>query len=244
LATHGTIILVLPRRDFIVVAADRMCVQVEPPNPPVTSQVTKIVCHPRLPLAVAIGGVANVEMGAYPDKLPGRSGEGTVFALIEQAFGEITAPGELRFERLLKLVRARVVPHVQNAQKFARDETPGSDPMTFLNVCSARWGKPDYHQIMIKNNVMFRDLSPPNYGTLSGADEMEGFLKAHLGGDVARIYARDESSPDELAAHAVEVIAAAVEWEKAVKKGEDLHCGGGVDVALVDERGARFVLRG
>jgi hypothetical protein len=217
LAASGTILLSVRREDFVVMAADRRWVSAKS-----WGDLPKIVLHPRLPLAFSTGGLTFLDGCETPRH---------IWRATRRIPG-LEAPDLPCVMRCLKEELRGRVKKVRRADPY-----PLPVPLRLVIVTVALWRRGRAHLAVLQLTDGEREESRPDFFHYPPC--LDVFYSRYPG--PGTIYGDGISDPGELAEHLRAVVAAGIAEEARIHGGRNQHCGGQVDVALVDVRGAHRV---
>jgi hypothetical protein len=238
----GTIVVGVPRAQFVVLGADRLWTKVlpKPGDTPWERQDRrqKIALHGSLPLAVAVAGLATLGPG-----------QDTV-AYVRELIAPLEA-SSLTFDTILERLRAPLeasLRAVRDPAKRALARNP-ADAEAKLRLKAARltllvgyvaadgatlgWAKLD--------DVWKTGRATPPRGVAAWPDVLDPFYtRGPLAGATA-LFGSSIQEPAKLAAHVRRVIEAGIREDARLNQERDRHVDGPVDVVLIDAQGARCV---
>jgi hypothetical protein len=235
----GTIIIGTTKDGYAVLAADRMASTWENGTSVPAGFHRKISLHDRLPIAIATAGLVYVfkhGISTHPKFVRTKtcirfilnrltSLDASTLPFIKAQYGKLMRPGILK----------------------AREESsqnPATHEKCNVVVAIALFYEdaPQLHAIgldFITGNIITEDhcafiLNPPSINDLYKKTEHDKSTYKHFLGE-------HETDPDRLSRHIHDSIARGIRVEAENHGGQNLECGGTIDVAMVDARGARFV---
>ena len=220
----GTIVVAVGRQHFAVVVADRLYHGHDALGRLTQGTHDKIVLHRILPLVLATAGFAFLP----PD---GRPTTGDLRAVAES----IKRPADLdvaaiadRFKhRFLEIVRAC-------RREMTADQLDKAKIDVFVAV--VRKGEASVARLRLTDDQEFIE-NPP----LSAPSSLETFYSGGRYADDAEVYGDRFANGPGLARHLKRVVADGIAAEAALNGGSNLEVGGGIDIAIVDKTGARFI---
>ena len=243
----GTILLAIKRSRFAVLAADRIYGSGTEETPagkgclvslfqgPATAAArkgvhTKIVLHRTLPLALASTGLA---------ELPERGRRIPTSRYLREIAAEVQDSSFLRESFVVPRLIERIEPLVRTVRQTVSDPRKGTKFKVVIAVILAR-----------ESGIVLNTL-----GMADTTEWVDGrHYLGHPGGPFDAFYSTgryareadlfegpEPDNPAALTAHARRVIMDGIEFEASLYDGQNREVGGGVDVALVDFNGARFV---
>jgi hypothetical protein len=222
-----TILIAAERESFCVMAADRMWQVYDAAGIDFRETRQKIVLHPTLPLAMCSGGFGSLPPGGK--LLP---------TLLEEIMATITRPSELTVGGILRRAEDRLRPLVQEALADP-SRLRHHDQLTVI-VALVRGRRAEIGRLNIAERV---SRSVDLQGTISTPPTLEEFYTTGRNANWDVLFGAPIRDPSRLASHLRVAIENGVEAERALNAGVNRETGGGVDVALVDASGARFVER-
>jgi hypothetical protein len=238
----GTIVIGIPRENFVVLGADRLWTSALPkPGDPSwerRGQQVKIARHDSLPLAVAAAGLAT--LGPRQDTVE------YVRELITPLDG-----ASLSFDAIV----GRLQPPLQESLRAVRDPARralAANPadteaqvrlkvarLTLL-VAYVTAGQATFGWIEIHDTWKAKRASPPR-GAVAWPDALDAFYTRGPYASAEAMFGYSIQEPARLAAHVRRVIEGGIQEDARLNLDRDRHVGGPVDVVLVDSEGARCV---
>jgi hypothetical protein len=238
----GTIIIGVPRAQFVVLGADRLWSTALPrPGDPLSERrgrQVKIALHESLPLAVAAAGLA--ALGPEQDTV----------AYIRQLITPLDK-SRLNFDTIVELLRTQLHDRLRAVRHPARDvlATKSADAETKIRLKAATLtllvayvaaGRATLGWLQLDDDWKAKRESPP-HGTVAWPDSLDHFyLKGPFAGTAA-LFGYSIQEPTKLAEHVRRVIEAGIREDARLNQGRNRHVGGPVDVVLIDAKGARCV---
>ncbi len=238
----GTIVLGVPRAQFVVVGADRLWTKVLP-KPGATpwerqDRRTKIALHGSLPLAVAVAGLAT--LGPAQDTV----------AYVHELITPLDA-SSLTFETILERLRQplqRSLREIRDPAKRALAANP-ADAEAKVRLKAARVtllvayvaaGRATLGWVQLDDAWKAGRASPPR-GVAAWPDALDAFYRRGPLAGAAALFGASVQGPAKVAEHVREVIEAGIREDARLNQDRDRHVGGPVDVVVIDARGARCV---
>jgi hypothetical protein len=238
----GTIVVGVPRAQFVVLGADRLWTKVlpKPGDTPWERQDRrmKIALHGSLPLAVAVAGLATLG----PDQ--------DTVAYVRELITPLDA-GSLSFDAIVARLRAPLQQSLQAVREPAKRAlaTNVADTRAKVSLKAARVtllvgfvasGEATLGWIQIDDAWKARRASPPR-GVAAWPDALDPFYTKGLLAGAAALFGYSIQEPAKLAQHVRGVIEAGIREDARLNQQLDRHVDGPVDVVLIDARGARCV---
>lgn len=238
----GTIVIGVPRAQFVVLGADRLWTNALPRSGDAPwerrGQQVKIARHPSLPLAVAAAGLGT--LGPEKDTV----------AYVRELITPVDR-ASLRFETIVERLRPSLhekLRAVRDPAKQALAANP-ADAEAQIRLKAARLtlliayvadGRATLGWVQIADDWSAKRESPP-HGAVAWPAVLDPFYTKgpFAGGSALFGYAIQE--PTKLAAHVRRVIEAGIREDARVNQDGDRHVGGPVDVVLIDAAGTRCV---
>lgn len=221
----GTVQVVLWHPGFVVLGSDTARLEEMKSN---AGYGSKIVCHDTLPLAIAVGGMAEFTVD---DK------ETVVIQLLREQFA--SWKGRVNLSDVMRWGTAVLLPLVKEANAAWPDEPPMKVSL-IVGLCNG--GRAESSVVEIQNGVDFvagsLNKSAVNYPATLPGWYADRFVRGKP--DPFRDKVHD---PAVVVAHAKEILEDAIKTDKRRSKGRLPHCGGHAEVVIVDSEGARFVRR-
>jgi hypothetical protein len=238
----GTIVLGVPRAQFVVVGADRLWTKVlpKPGDTPWERQDrrTKIALHGSLPLAVAVAGLAT--LGPDHDTV----------AYVRELITPLDA-ASLTFDAIVERLRQPLeasLREVRDPAKRALAVNP-ADPEAKLRLKAARVtllvayvaaGRGTLGWVQLDDAWKAGRALPPR-GVAAWPDALDPFYRDGPLAGATALFGAAIQGPAKLAEHVRGVIEAGIREDARLNQDRERHVGGPVDVVLVDAGGARCV---
>jgi hypothetical protein len=238
----GTIILGVPRADFVVLGADRLWTNAlaKPGDAPWErrGQQVKIARHPSLPLAVAAAGLG--ALGPEQDTV----------AYIRELITPVDS-ASLDFDTIVERVRPGLHESLRAVRDPARRALAANpaDAEAKIRLKAARVtlliayvtaGRAGFGSVEIDDHVRAKRESPPR-GAVAWPAALDPFYTRGPFAGAAALFGYSIHEPAKLAAHVRRVIEEGIREDARLNQDGDRHVGGPVDVVLVDAKGARCV---
>ena len=238
----GTIIIGVPRAQFVVLGADRLWSTALPRPGDTPSErrgrQVKIALHESLPLAVAAAGLAT--LGPEQDTV----------GYIRQLIAPLDK-SRLNFDTIVELLRTQLHDRLRAVRHPAKDvrATRSSDAeakirlkvatLTLL-VAYVAAGRATLGWLQLGDDWQAKRESPP-HGAVAWPDSLDRFyIKGPFAGTAA-LFGYSIQEPAKLAEHVRRVIEGGIREDARLYQERDRHAGGPVDVVLIDAKGARCV---
>jgi hypothetical protein len=233
----GTIAFVAHRKDFVVLAADKLSVFIDTGGPPIFTLGNKILAHPKLPLAIMTSSLASVEIGPYPN----RQEESAVETYILDEYHLLKSPQQISLEWLMQFSERVLLPLVKNQCLYTtNDKMAGVPSFARLHFGLMNGSVPICGTVNISETVD-NDERENCRPCLAGPNSLREFYSREFrGGNNEWIHGVPFNRQEALIRHARNVVLEGITKEQAIVRNEDRRCGGGVDVVIVDSRGARL----
>jgi hypothetical protein len=238
----GTIILGIPRAQFVVLGADRLWTNplAKPGDAPWDrrGQQVKIARHPSQPLAIAAAGLSM--LGPQQDTV----------AYIRELITPLDR-SSLDFDTIVERLR----PALHQALRAVRDParqaqaTDPADPRSRIRLQAAQvtlliaYVTPDgatLGSLQIADDWQAKRESAPR-GAVAWSSALDRFYTTGPFAGASALFGYSIQEPTKLARHVRRVIEAGIREDARLYPEEDRHVGGPVDVVLVDATGARCV---
>jgi hypothetical protein len=221
----GTIILAMKGARFVVLAADQMWSGFER-GVPASGFHCKIVLHPSLPLALATGGLAFLPHDGPPTT-----------HYLEELATTITGPNDLKPPILADRLQRRLLPLVREARRLPYH--PELEHVRQVNVYIAcvRGGEVHLGCLSLEETADWDD-EDMQYGF--GPECLRSFYRSGEGRQRMAPFQGDRGNPADIASDWHKRVQGQIADEAALHGGQNRHVGPPVDVAIVDEHGARF----
>jgi hypothetical protein len=238
----GTIIVGVPRANFVVLGADRFWSNALPRlDDPLTERQgrqVKIALHDSLPLAVAAAGIATV--GPEQDTV--------------EHIRRLIAPldrSRLNFDTIVELLRTDLHERLQAIrgpakQALARNPADAEAKIRLkvarltLIVAYVAGTHATLGWIEIEDRWTAKQEAPPR-GAVAWPDALDDFYTRGPFAGAAALFGHSIQDPAKLAEHVRRVIEAGIREDARLYQERDRHAGGPVDVVLIDAKGARCV---
>ena len=238
----GTIILGVPRAQFVVLGADRLWTNAlaKPGDPPWDrrGQQVKIARHGSLPLAIAAAGLGT--LGPQQDTMA--------------YIGELITPldrSSLGFDAIIERLRPPLHEALRAVREPARRAlaTNPSDAEARARLKAARLtlivayvagDGATLGWLQIEDDWTAKREAPPR-GAVAWPSALDRFYLEGPFAGAAALFGYSIQEPGRLAEHVRRVIDAGIREDARVNLEGDRHVGGPVDVVLVDAKGARCV---
>jgi hypothetical protein len=238
----GTIVMGVPRAQFVVLGADRLWTKVlpKPGDTPWERQDRrmKIALHGSLPLAVAVAGIATLGPG-----------QDTV-AYVRELITPLDT-SRLTFDTIVELLRTPLLESIRSVRDPAQralaanpadieaKKTLKAARVTLL-VAYAAGGHATLGAVQLDDTWQASRAAPPR-GVVAWPDALDLFYtRGPLAGATA-LFGSSIQQPTKLAEHVRQVIEAGIREDARLNQDRDRHVDGPVDVVLIDARGARCV---
>jgi hypothetical protein len=238
----GTIVLGVPRAQFVVIGADRLWTKVvpKPRDAPWERQDRrmKIALHGTLPLAVAVAGLAT--LGPPLDTV----------AYVRELITPLDA-ASLTFEAIVERLREPLqasLREVRGPAKRALAANP-ADAEAKLRLKAARVtllvayvtdGRATLGWVQADDVWKTGRVAPPR-GVAAWPNALDAFYTRGPLAGAAALFGASVQGPTKLTEHVRRVIEAGIREDARLNQDRDRHVGGPVDVVLIDGRGARCV---
>ena len=238
----GTIVLGVPRADFVVVGADRLWTNAlaKPGDPPWErrGRQGKIVLHRSLPLAVAAAGLSTLD-----------EGQDTV-SYVEKIIAPLDA-SSLDFGRLVERLRRPLHDRVL-AQRSAARRVLAANPSNAeakvrlkvarqtLVIAFVSAGRATLGWVQIDDEWKAKREAQPR-GAVAWPDSLEPFYTRGPFAGATRLFGYSIADRAGLVEHVRRVIEAGIREDARLNQDRNRHVGGPVDVVLIDAQGARCV---
>ena len=238
----GTIVMGVPRAQFVVLGADRLWTKVlpKPQDAPWERQDrrTKIAVHASLPLAVAVAGLAT--LGPEQDAVA--------------YVGELIAPldsASLTFEAVVARLRTPLeqsLAAVREPAKRALAANPG-DAEARIRLKAAKLtlligfvaaGRATLGWAQLDDVWKAGRVAPPR-GVAAWPDALDAFYRRGPYAAASALFGASIQEPAGVTGHVRRVIEAGIRDDARQTQERDRHVGGPVDVVLIDAQGARCV---
>jgi hypothetical protein len=238
----GTIILGVPRAQFVVLGADRLWTNALPRSGDASwerrGQQVKIARHPSLPLAVAAAGLGTLGPG-----------QDTV-AYIRELITPLDR-SSLRFETIVERLRPSLHEKLRAVRDPARQALAAnpSDAEAQIRLKAARLtllvayvaaGRATLGWVQIADDWKAKEEAPPR-GAVAWPGVLDPFYTKGPFAGASALFGYSIQEPTKLAAHVRRVIEAGIQEDARVNQDGDRHVGGPVDVVLIDATGTRCV---
>jgi hypothetical protein len=239
---RGTIIIGVPRAQFVVLGADRLWSTAlpSPGDPPSErrGRQVKIALHESLPLAVAAAGLAT--LGPERDTVE----------YIRQLIAPLDT-SRLNFETIVKVLRTQLHDRLRAVRDPAKRAlaTKPTDAEAKIRLKVARLtllvayvaaGRATLGWLQLDDDWKAKRESPP-HGAVAWPDSLDHFYTKGPFAGTAALFGYSIQEPAKLAEHVRRVIEAGIREDARLNQGRNRHVGGPVDVVLVDAKGARCV---
>ena len=238
----GTIVMGVPRDQFVVLGADRLWSNAVPKidDPPAERQgrQVKIAVHDSLPLAIAAAGIAT--LGPEQDTIEHIR---TLIAPLDRS--------RLNFDAIVELLRVDLqekLEAVRGPAKRALDKNP-NDAVARIRLKVAHLtlligyvanGRATFGTLELADGWKAKQETPPR-GAVAWPDALDDFYAGSPYAGASAMFGASIQEPAKLAAHVRRVIEAGIHEDSRLYKPSDRHVGGPVDVVLIDANGARCV---
>jgi hypothetical protein len=238
----GTIVLGVPRADFVVLGADRLWTNaLAKPGDPLWKRQGpqgKIVIHRSLPLAIAVAGLST--LGEEQDAV----------SYVRELIAPLDA-SSLHFDPLVERLGRPLHDKVRALRSAARRVLAArpADTEATLRLKVARQtlviafvaaGRATLGWIQIDDEWRARREAAP-HGAVAWPDSLEGFYTRGPYAGAARLFGYAISDRAGLVEHVRRVVEAGIREDARLNRDRYRHVGGPVDVVLIDARGARCV---
>ena len=238
----GTIILGVPRADFVVLGADRFWSNALPRLDDTLAErqgrQVKIALHESLPLAVAAAGIAT--LGPEQDTV--------------EHIRRLIAPldsSRLNFDTIVEILRTDLneqLQAVRDPAKRALARNPADAEAKIrlkvarltLIVAYVTAGRATLGWVELEDRWAAKQEAPPR-GAVAWPDALDHFYARGPLAGAAALFGYSIQEPTKLADHVRRVIEAGIREDARLYQDRDRHVGGPVDVVLIDARGARCV---
>ena len=238
----GTIIIGVPRAEFVVLGADRLWTNAlpRPGDAPWErrGQQVKIARHASLPLAIAAAGLGT--LGPQQDTV----------AYIRELITPLDR-SSLRFETIVERLRptlheklravrdpARRALAANPADATARTRLRAAQ-LTLL-IAYVTGGRATLGWVQMADDWKAKRESQPR-GAVAWPGALDRFYTKGPFAGAAALYGYSIQEPTKVAQHVRRVIEAGIQEDARLNQDRDRHVGGPVDVVLVDATGARCV---
>jgi hypothetical protein len=238
----GTIIMGVPRANFVVLGADRLWSNAlpRPDDSPSERQgrQMKIAVHDSLPLAIAAAGIAT--LGPEQDTVEH----------IRRLINRLDA-SRLNFDTIVELLRTDLQEQLQAVRDPARRALAKypNDPEAKIRLKVARLtllvayvaaGHATLGSLEIDDRWTAKQEAPPR-GAVAWPDALDTFYTQGPFAGATTMFGVSIQEPTKLAAHVRRVIEAGIREDARLYQSGNRHVEGPVDVVLIDARGARCV---
>jgi hypothetical protein len=238
----GTIIMGVPRADFVVLGADRFWSNALPRLYDTLTErqgrQVKIALHESLPLAVAAAGIAT--LGPEQDTV--------------EHIRRLIAPldrSRLNFDTLVELLRTDLHERLQAVRgpaKRALASNPADAEAKIrlkvarltLIVAYVAGTNATLGWIEIEDRWTAKREAPPR-GAVAWPDALDDFYTRGPFAGATALFGHSIQEPAKLAEHVRHVIEAGIREDARLYQNRDRHVGGPVDVVLIDAKGARCI---
>jgi hypothetical protein len=238
----GTIVMGVPRDRFVVLGADRLWSNALPKvdDPPSERQgrQLKIAVHEKLPLAVAVAGIAS--LGPEQDTVE------RIRALI--------APldrSRLHFDGIVEVLRADLQERIEAIRGPARRalEKNPNDAAARIRLRVAQLtlligyvadGRAVLGTLELADGWKAKQQAPPR-GAVAWPDALDDFYAGSPYARASAMFGAAIQSPAKLAQHVRRVIEAGIREDARLYEPDYRHVDGPVDVVVIDATGARCV---
>jgi hypothetical protein len=238
----GTIVLGVPRAQFVVIGADRLWTKVVPKRGEAPwerqDRRMKIAVHDSLPLAIAVAGLAT--LGSTHDTV----------AYVRELITPLDA-SSLTFESIAERLREplqRSLGEVRDPARRALAANP-ADAEAKLRLKAARVtllvayvadGRATLGWVQLDDAWKAGRAAAPR-GVAAWPDALDPFYRRGPLAGATALFGAAIQGPANVSQHVREVIEAGIREDARLNQDRDRHVGGPVDVVLVDARGARCV---
>jgi hypothetical protein len=233
-ATHGTgtIVAATTRKDFGIIAADRMW---HDPDSGVTGTHRKIVLHPYLPVAIATMGRVRVPVPWHPTN----RGRIRMNAFIKLIFAEIDRLDSTTIEFIKEKVKNLILPGVLRDRAEAETAEAAEKICVLLPIVMHFEISSHLYAIGLFDEMKFEI----HESTISNPPCLDDLYLKHDRDTYGYYLGAGFESPSRIADRLKRSIEKGISAEADLNGGTNRLVGGGVDVAIVDERGARFLFK-
>lgn len=224
---HGTFLVLLRRQNCVIIASDTAAHNGERPVPGIHH---KIICHPTLPLAIAIGGTASFELSGRTIK---------VEEFIRDQFDKWSTVGPINRLTIKTWAESVISPLIRNLNEESDDKVPQAYISLLVGLCIGNYADSvsleirqdgEVHEKHVNENVIYHPATLLDWTNNT-------LMKQ---GDV---YGNNISHVNELVEKAKSIVESAIAAERAIDPPVALlECGGPVEVVLVQPVNARFVV--
>jgi hypothetical protein len=212
-----------------VIAADRQWHGYDEHGDFVTGTTTKLVVHPRLPLAMGSAGFL---------RLPHANEAVLVSTLLEQIVTDITQSSELNTNAVLRRVADRLHPLVRLALADPSLPPEPDKNRTTVLVGMVTRGRGELGVVHIGPEGV---TSSTRNGYISAPYSLRDHLSTGIYNTEEKLYAASSTNPDRIAGHFRDLIDGSIAEEARLFDGVNREVGGGVDVVIVRPTVARLV---
>jgi hypothetical protein len=223
---RGTFQLALYRRDFLILGSDTAAVE----NMKTTAgNMSKIISHDTLPLAIAIGGMAEFAAGGVTRY---------VKHLLLSEFPTWGMQGGVSPGALYDWARTTLLPLVQGSYEA---DAPG-DQIVSLWLGRYRDGQASSARIVVSHEGVNFCKGMTNSSYVVPTDTLHQWASDRISNPTEDWFGESITDPLACASHAKKLIEDAIAAEKDLAIGP-AQCGGDAEVVMVDSQGARFIFK-
>jgi hypothetical protein len=238
----GTIIMGVPRANFVVLGADRFWSNALPRLDDTLAErqgrQVKIALHESLPLAIAAAGIAT--LGPEQDTV--------------EHIRRLIAPldrSRLNFDTIVELLRTDLhekLQAIRDPAKRALAKNPADAEAKIrlkvarltLIVAYVAAGRATLGWVELEDRWTAKQEAPP-HGAVAWPDALDNFYRRGPLAGASALFGYSIQDPAKLAEHVQNVIEAGIREDARLYQDRDRHVGGPVDVVLIDAKGARCV---
>jgi hypothetical protein len=228
----GSIVIAIRRYEFVLIASDSFSTRNPGQNDYRRSIVNKIEIHPKLPVAVATAGLADLPI------VNGASFEGQVGVreVVGNLFSACRYERHLKRENIEKEIRRRFLPQVQAVHNL-ESERPDLAGRGHLDIIVATYAERKTELTRFRLEDRVKILKDDGQLVCSGLAE-EYYLPRVRN---PNLYGDQFTSLPDIAAQVCRSVQEGIDFEAAHKAENERECGGPINLAIVDSNGARLL---
>jgi hypothetical protein len=228
----GTIVIAVRREEFVLIASDSFSTRNHGRQDYHRAIVNKIELHPKLPMAVATAGLGDLPIMRGDDI----QGQIEVRKVVQNLFLTCRYERHLKKDHIEREVRRLFHPQVRAAHNL-ENERPELRGRGHLDVVVATYAERRTELIRLRLDKGVTILI--NDGQLACSGVTEEYYQPRVRDP--NLYGDQLSSPPEVAGQLRRSVQAGIDFETSRKVENERECGGPINLAIVDSKGARFL---